>query len=157
MRIVLAMAVVLSGGTALASSITSVGGAPSSATSIVVKACTHCVAEPAKADSGSYVVPELAAGTQKIEVIEMHGEKRLVRTEAWFGGSPVVYVSKVPGWMQDSAVAETGPDQPVPAEAQSATAVPTKDGIDEDATTSAVESAAAPQAILMGDVELRVN
>jgi len=36
----------------------------------------------------------LEPGQQRIEVRDVNGEKKIFRTEAWFGGSPVVMVSK---------------------------------------------------------------
>jgi len=42
----------------------------------------------------SYIVPEVAPGTDRVELKKINGEMKLVRTEAWLGGSPVVFISK---------------------------------------------------------------
>ncbi|KQV34153.1 hypothetical protein ASE23_02610 [Rhizobium sp. Root73] len=42
----------------------------------------------------SYVVPDMVPGTDRVELKEINGEMKLVRTEAWLGGSPVVFISK---------------------------------------------------------------
>jgi hypothetical protein len=165
MRLVLAFAMVFSGSAAFASSITHIGGTQPSGKSIIVKSCTGCVAEAAKTETSSYNVPELMAGTQKTEIIEVHGKKKLARTEAWFGGSPVVYVSKVPAWMQEKAVAQASTDEAEAPQAQSAAGDVTRDGIDADATTSAVEATdntmkaaiASPTTLALKGFQLRVQ
>jgi hypothetical protein len=42
----------------------------------------------------SYIVPQVAPGTHRIELKQIGGEMKLVRTEAWLGGSPVVFINK---------------------------------------------------------------
>lgn len=53
--------------------------------------CAACVRTVVRK---SETVVELAPGTQKIEIREIDGVKKVYRTEAWLGGSPVVFVSK---------------------------------------------------------------
>ena len=117
--------------------------------SIVVKSCGHCPASEAKAKRGAYVVPALKPGTQTVEIREINGEKKLVRTEAWLGGSPVVYVSKAPDTETAATPAITTPAAPVSAsmtgtEVQAVTprkadlAPAIADGVDPSATTSAL-------------------
>jgi hypothetical protein len=134
MRLVLASAMILASSTAFASSITTLGGVQQGSHSIVEKRCAECVTAKAAPEEPSYKVPELTQGTQRTEILEINGEKKLVRTEAWFGGSPVVYVSKVPEWMlQENSLAGKG----TPG-----------DGIDTDAKTSAVEHSAPTEAAM---------
>ncbi|MDR6815594.1 hypothetical protein J2X76_000748 [Neorhizobium sp. 2083] len=142
MRLVLATALVLVSGSAFASSITVINSTHPSGASILTKSCAGCPAAAApKSDEATYKVPELPAGTQKTEIIEINGEKKLARTEAWLGGSPVIHVSKVPTWMADEeAVAELHPTTNGSTETQIATAEASDDGIDIDATTSAVKT-----------------
>jgi len=71
-------------------------------------------------------VPTLEAGTQSVVVRNIDGQKRVVRTEAWMGGSPVTFVSK-----------------PTP-EALAAAGEPV-DGIDMTARTAAVSNSSAPR------------
>lgn len=68
----------------------------------------------------------LAPGEQKIEIRNVNGEKKIYRTEAWFGGSPVVVVTKALDQAPDSLTADTAadPDASVPI------------GIDPNQTTS---------------------
>jgi hypothetical protein len=54
---------------------------------------------------------ELAPGQQKVEIREINGEKKIFRTQAWFGGSPVVVVSKAYGETKPDQTADL--DQPV--------------------------------------------
>lgn len=82
--------------------------------------CTTCaVPESRKAVAG----PALAAGTQKIEVRTVNGKQELVRTEAWLGGSPVVFINKQAGWLDNG----------------SQLAGLTNDGIDTTTETAAVK------------------
>ena len=90
----LATALILAG-PALASSIETVG-VVTSAGSIIVKSCAHCPAPKPVAHRDSYIVPALRTGTQTVQLKDINGEKKVVRTEAWMGGSPVVYISAPP-------------------------------------------------------------
>lgn len=167
MRLVLTTALVLASGAAFASSITTIGGAHPSGTSIVEKRCTDCPAAKLKANESTYKVPELANGIQKTEIIDINGEKKLVRTEAWFGGSPVIYISKLPGWMAtDSAIADLHPAADGSTETGIATLDASRDGIDLDATTSAVgingtaesvRTSAVPVTATFGSFDLRLR
>lgn len=79
----------------------------------------------------------LAPGEQRIEIRDVNGEKKVFRTEAWFGGSPVVVVSKAVGQPAESQTADSNGDANVPVT------------IDKDATTSAVtaDMSGAPEPI----------
>ncbi|TCP88987.1 hypothetical protein C8J31_102156 [Rhizobium sp. PP-CC-2G-626] len=78
----------------LASSIEYLGTPPASAPSVTVLHCTDCPALKPDARAVTYVVPDLAPGTDRTEVKDINGEMKLVRAEAWLGGSPVTFVSK---------------------------------------------------------------
>ncbi|MGY5800629.1 plant virulence effector HPE1-like domain-containing protein [Rhizobium hainanense] len=121
----LTLACVLAGGSAMASSIqpidgTMIGGRGS----IVDKSCADCPPLKPPVTEKEYTVPTLKAGTQSIVVRNVDGEKKVLRTEAWMGGSPVVFVSK-----------------PTP-EALAAAGEPA-DGIDMAAKTAALPDGAA--------------
>lgn len=102
--------------------------------------CPTCVRKPKKEVQS---IVELAPGTQKIEIRDIGGVKKVFRTESWLGGSPVVFVSKA---LPDSApVIADGQ----PSEAESIAAAPATtpdrpaasaeaDMIDEKSTTAAV-------------------
>lgn len=113
---------------AFASSIEPFAGPSDAAGSVSAVSCDACPALKAKPKSETYHVEAIAPGTQKIEVREENGERRIFRTEAWMGGSPVVFVSKAPA----EAPAET---TPVAAEE-----------VDADARTSALDTDAVTQA-----------
>ncbi|MFT4004026.1 MAG: plant virulence effector HPE1-like domain-containing protein [Rhizobium sp.] len=121
----LTLACVLAGGSAMASSIQPVDGTMIGGKgSIVDKSCTNCPPLKPKLAEKEYTVPTLTPGTQSIVVRSIDGEKKVVRTEAWMGGSPVMFVSK-----------------PTP-EALSAAGEPT-DGIDVAAKTAALSNLSA--------------
>ena len=56
----------------------------------------------------------LKPGEQKIEIREVDGVQKVFRTEAWFGGSPVVVVSKATGQARDPVTADTAANPPEP-------------------------------------------
>ncbi len=159
----LATALILAG-PALASSIETVG-VTTKAGSIVVKSCADCPAPEPVVHRDSYIVPALRTGTQTIELKDINGEKKVVRTEAWMGGSPVVYISNPPKQDETAQPATTAPatkpatavpvadsmistqTQAIEAAAIGTTAAPPRDGIDKSATTAALDTdpaAAAP-------------
>ncbi len=107
----------------------------------------------------SYIVPDVAPGTARVELKEINGEMKLVRTEAWLGGSPVVFVSKATDLdikqaqaaeesAGDLAKAATADAQPAEAQATATLAI-----IDTAAKTSALDMAsmAAPAAVTPED------
>lgn len=136
------LALLSSAGVAQAGSIETIRTGLDPARSVEKIDCAACVRIEHKKTAEAAI--ELAPGTQKIEIREVDGVKKIFRTEAWLGGSPAVYVSKA---MPDatSTVAE---GQPVLSE-DVATAVataerpvlsPEADMIDEKATTAAVST-----------------
>ncbi len=121
----LTVACVLAGGSAMASSIQPVNGTMIGGSgSIVDKSCADCPPLKPQVMEKEYAVPTLEPGTQSVAVRNVDGQTRVVRTEAWMGGSPVNFVSK-----------------PTP-EALAAAGEPA-DGIDMTAQTAALPSSAA--------------
>lgn len=166
---IMVLALLSSAVSAQAGSINEIKTGTDSARSIQTIKCPACVM-PAKKTVQAVV--ELPPGTQKVEIRDVNGVKKIFRTEAWMGGSPVTFVSKAlpefpvvagdekPAKTDDVAAApESAVDRPqVPAEA---------DMIDEKATTSAVTADTgaetkvdvAPKAAAFdaGKMELRLN
>ncbi|MGB3815871.1 MAG: plant virulence effector HPE1-like domain-containing protein [Shinella sp.] len=131
MRILLpTIAVMLLAAPALAGSIQPVAGS-SSGDSISTIRCTDCPTLKQKIKAATYHVDAIAPGTQKIEIREQDGERRIFRTEAWMGGSPVLFVSKAPA----ERVVAADADKPVDAV-----------GVDAASQTSAVNADAGQQA-----------
>ncbi|SMF45577.1 hypothetical protein SAMN02982989_2292 [Xaviernesmea oryzae] len=169
MRLVLTTVLVFASSAAFASSIMEMRGTQRFSSSIVEKRCADCPVTEAKADESTYKVPELAPGTQKMEIVDINGEKKLARTEAWLGGSPVIYVSKLPEWLAgEKAVAEIHPTTNGSTEMQIEEAEASGDGIDVAATTSAVEAiskadtgiieaSAIQKPLALGTFQLRFN
>lgn len=127
MRLLLTGALILpslifTGATALASSITPLTGHGGNG-SIVTQTCEDCPPVRPRDETSGYTVPVLDNGPQKTEIVEINGEKMLLRTEAWLGGSPVVHVSKVHEWTPGSDGSVAGAD-----------------GIDHEATVGAVHA-----------------
>ena len=141
--VLIAAAFLVAVGPTLASSIEVVAGVPAQGSSIVIMNCTACPALKAAKDAKAYKVPQITPGTQSAEIVDVDGEKKLKRTEAWLGGSPVVFFSKAEGWTTNGsaiAAASVGP----------------ADGIDIDATTSAV-SGAADKTLDVTTFKLRID
>ncbi|PTM98437.1 plant virulence effector HPE1-like domain-containing protein [Mycoplana dimorpha] len=100
--------------------------------SIQAISCTGCPALKETKQKATYVVPDIAPGTQKVEIREIEGERKIFRSEAWLGGSPVVFVSRAPETV-DTETAEK-PGDPATA-------------VDPDTLTGALDvKAAAPAA-----------
>ena len=131
MRILLpTAALLLVAAPALASSIEPVTSrAVSSGPSVETVSCDGCPPLKLREKGATYQVDAIEPGTQKVEIREVNGEKKLFRTEAWWGGSPAVYVSKAP---EPDPTADT-------ADAKDGTA----DTIDMAATTGALDASVA--------------
>ena len=130
--VILTAVFLLTASSAMASSFLSIDGATkTSGNSIESRVCADCPAGPPEAAKRDYVVPELPVGTQTMVVREVDGEQKVIRTEAWLGGSPVVFVSKAS------------------PEALAAAGVST-DGIDVGAKTAAVPGPATPTLDISG-------
>lgn len=163
---ILFLALLSSAGFAHAGSIDTIATGKDKVRSVETIRCVTCVTkQPKKTES----VVELAPGTQKIEIREVDGVRKIYRTEAWLGGSPVVFVSKMPPEAEPvvaeenrvtkddlASSPETLSEQP-PASAEA-------DMIDEKATTSAVtadigaEAKITPRPVFDANgLELRLN
>ena len=137
---ILVIALLSSAATAQAGSIDVVTTGRDAPRSIEKISCPSCVRKPKKVEQS---VVELAPGTQRIEIREVDGVKKVYRTESWLGGSPVVIVSKA---LPDEApvVAEAQTDDAenlasAPATiSEQPTAAADADMIDEKSTTAAV-------------------
>lgn len=125
-HVILTALAVLSSGPVLASSIELVTPDTGSSHSILTMRCTDCPPPSADNRKPNYVVPSLAAGTQTVEIKDVDGVATMRRTEAWMGGSPVVFVSKADGWLAEGGMLATNGQK--------------GDGIDPAATTSAVNA-----------------
>jgi hypothetical protein len=100
--------------------------------SLMQISCPTCTAVVPKVKEGAYKVATLKPGEQKLELKMVNGEEKIIRTEAWLGGSPVVFVSKATPEM----IANYFPSKNAPA----------LDGIDEASKTAAVPQSAQPLA-----------
>lgn len=111
---------------AAASSIDFVKGLPAGKIggSMMRMACERCLPAPKVVKP-----PVLKPGEQTVELKMIDGEQKIVRTEAWLGGSPVVFVSTA----TPEAIATYFPNKNGPA-----------DGLDETNKTAAVPAAAEP-------------
>lgn len=135
---ILTAAFLLTASSAMASSFLSADGATkTSGNSIETRSCVDCPPKKPEIAKHAYVVPELPVGTQTMEVRQINGEQKVVRTEAWLGGSPVVFIS-----------------QPSP-EALAAAGI-SPDGIDLGAKTAAVSNKApTPPTLDISGFQLR--
>lgn len=144
MRHLVLTATILSiGSPAFASSITNLVETGRT-TSIVEKLCSVCDkrAAPVKEKDGPgiYHVPSLGSDIQKTEIRDIDGQPKLVRTEGWWGGSPVTFVSKMPEWITtpEQKADETLPVISGPVNTARVMPRPAPDGVDTDTTTAAV-------------------
>lgn len=131
MRAFLSAVALLVAGPALAQSIDVVPSLPKGAPneSVTRVACPSC--PPLQPAKSSYNVPSLPPGQQTMELRTVAGKQKVYRTEAWLGGSPVVFVSTATPAMIAAL-------QPQPAKAHD----PVGDGIDRTAETAAVSVSA---------------
>ncbi len=147
--IVLTAAIISIGSPALASSITKLVETGRT-TSIVEKLCAVCdrtAMQKTPDDPRAYHVPALGPDIQRTEIRDIDGQEKLVRTEEWWGGSPVTFVSKMPGWM-NTAEQKAFATQPLRSGRVNTVRVmlpPARDGIDTSATTAAVPEQQAEQ------------
>jgi len=129
--------------------------------------CNGCVPTRRQQDATAEIT--LAPGTQKIEIRDVDGVKKIYRTEAWLGGSPATYVSKA---LPDElpAVAEAQPEgtdtvAEAPVVSEQPPVAADADMIDEKSTTSAVTADVGAEAKVEpkktafdpSKLELRIN
>jgi hypothetical protein len=136
---ILALAAFSVTGLAHAASIDSVKTGVDKVRSIEKIHCANCVQEARKKAAPAAI--ELAPGTQKVELRTIDGVTKVYRTEAWLGGSPVVFVTKA----SDAMIAKHVTDKPAENIAVKVDEKPVQQPaaadanmIDESATTSAV-------------------
>jgi hypothetical protein len=141
---------------AMASSIETVTAAPAATPNITQLSCVAtCPPQKQNLKASTYVVPDIAPGTERTEIREIHGKMKFVRAEAWLGGSPVTFVSTA----SDAAVrlARGEPTVPATGPAISVAATGAAGGpaaasahtsmnvsIDQTLTTAALSSTATP-------------
>lgn len=99
--------------------------------SIKTISCPTCPPLKPKFKASTYHVDAIAPGTQKVEIREVNGERKIFRTEAWMGGSPILFVSKAPAETVEAAEAEKPAGE---------------NAVDTNAQTGALDSGAAGQA-----------
>lgn len=151
-------------GSATAASVEAVVSGSTDNASVATISCAECPPLQTK-KKVTYVVPTIGAQGETVELKEINGEMRMVRTEAWLGGSPVVFVSKPPKDVIKAATSKSGD----PAVATAATAA---DGdrpeahdvaplvIDQTAKTAAVGASMSEQGSRQFDpnsLELRLD
>jgi hypothetical protein len=91
-HLVLTVSCMFAAGSAFASSVETVTTGTGENSSIAAVSCASCPPLIVKKKL-SYIVPEVANGTERVELKELNGEMKLVRTEAWLGGSPIVFIT----------------------------------------------------------------
>ncbi|OJF94007.1 plant virulence effector HPE1-like domain-containing protein [Pararhizobium antarcticum] len=139
-HLVLTVSCVFAAGSALASSIETVTTGAGTNRSIAAVSCPNCPPLVVKKKL-SYIVPEIANGIERVELKQLNGKMKLVRTESWLGGSPVVFITTASEDVIKAAAAKNLP-MPIaigamdidPAEAQAAAVV----AVDTTTKTSAV-------------------
>lgn len=140
------LASLVAASTAGASSLENIISGEKVNSSISQLSCGQCPPLVVKKKS-SYIVPDIAPGTERVELKEINGEMKLVRTEAWLGGSPVVFVNKA----SDADIKAAQASMPAPVHLATATtgnafpveaqATATLNIIDNSAKTAAVTTA----------------
>ena len=124
------------------------GQATGASPSIQTITCPHCTLTVQSDErTPDYVVPDIPPGTQNIEIRTIDGKQVLVRREAWQGGSPVTFISRLESNVV-AAIAQNG-GQPVAAAAPAS-----------DETTGAVETPPAAEPVppvLPTETDLRLE
>lgn len=128
---VIAMVASLAAYSAEQSSFAYLSGKPlADAPSVLKIACAACGTASPKTSRSTYHVPSLDNGQNRVALSERNGKPAVTQTGNWMGGSPVLYVSLNPVWVEQEQQMML-----------SRTATPAKsDGVDLNATTSAVAS-----------------
>ncbi|WP_377290578.1 plant virulence effector HPE1-like domain-containing protein [Rhizobium sp. SG2393] len=139
MRSVLMSALLLGAGPAAASSIELITTGPSSDTagSVETITCAQCVSLPKKETASAYQVPTVQPGTERREIRTVNGQLKMLRTEAWLGGSPVTFVSALPPDLFRGVDSTTGGSLAAAATTTAGTLV-AAGGVDTTAQTASV-------------------
>jgi cytoskeletal protein RodZ len=119
----------LSSSAAFAGSIDSVMTESNISPSQTLIICQNCPPPPKPQKVTRDDEPKWKPGAENIEIRDINGAKKRFSKEAWFGGSPVLFVTKAPG----EAGTDTAATQPMP-------------GVDPASTTAALteQNAAMP-------------
>jgi hypothetical protein len=111
----------LSSSAAFAGSIDSVMTHSNISPSQTLIICQNCPPPPKPQTVTREDEPKWTPGAQNIEIRDINGTKKRLSKEAWFGGSPVLFVTKAPG----EEGTNTAATQPMP-------------GVDNGSTTAAL-------------------
>lgn len=167
---VLILASLLAAGHAAAQSIQTINGSTGTNGSVVVLSCNHCPPLQPPAKTFGYVVPTADPGSDHTEIRQIDGKMKIVSTEAYHGGSPVVFITTagaedikaaradIPLPVAPSQTASVASDPPTPSVAEH-----TRPAIDADAKTSGIATASMgeperpSQEIDTGNFQLRLN
>lgn len=139
---------------AFASSIEMVTGTRLGNGSMVSMSCASCPPVKPPEVRGNYKVPTLTEGVQKEEILTINGERVLVRTDRWMGGSPTVYHQKLTPETEAAMTAKpviNGVEPPMAA------GVAGQDGVDPTATTAAVSAEPAKATDDFSSFEMRLK
>lgn len=161
-----ALALLSSAGLVHAGSIDTIRTGTDAIRSIETISCAHCE-QKVQAEEEQAAV-ELEPGTQKIEIRDVNGVKKIYRTEAWLGGSPATYVTTaLPDAHPATAEVQTESTDDLVSTPVTTVQPPVSadvDMIDEKATTSAVTADTGAEARVEptksfdpAQLELRVN
>lgn len=115
--IIVALTVSVACGQAYAGSIENIGPRLQEKSSFMSFSCADCPPEKAPVAVKKVDARDQKKGEIKFEIKDINGTKKRYSTENWFGGSPVVFVTKVPGQEQATQTAE----QPMPVDPSSTT------------------------------------
>lgn len=153
--IVLTAVAMLAAAPAFASSIETIAGPRLANGSMVNIRCADCPPPKPPEARSTYRVPTLEEGVQKEEIREVNGERMLMRTDRWMGGSPTVFYQKLTPETEAAMTGKPviGGDKPPVA----AGVAPPDDGIDASATTAAVSAAPARAVDDFSGFELRLR
>jgi hypothetical protein len=138
-------ALVYTAGPAAASSIDNITSGEAVNSSVATVSCAACPPLQPKRKP-SYVVPDLAPGTDRVELKEVHGEVKSVRTEAWLGGSPVIFVNDASDVAIRAAGMQTGEPAVADVSASTHRGEIAEFSIDHTAKTAAVAASMASEA-----------
>ena len=150
MRVLLFSLIGLAAAPAHASSIEAVATGDTHVVSVTEMPCGHCPPLVVK-KSTSYVVPDIENGTERVEMKEINGEMRVLRTEAWLGGSPVLFVTKASEDVIKAAEAARLAKgeaaavviDPIPAAATASASITLTPGVDPVAKTASLSADSA--------------
>lgn len=139
---------------AFASSVEVITGTRLGNDSMVSMSCATCPPVKPPEERSGYKVPTLEEGVQKEEILTINGERVLVRTDRWMGGSPTIYHQKL---TPETEAAMTAKPVIKGVEPPMAAGVAGQDGVDPTATTAAVSAAPAKAPDDFSSFEMRLK